>query len=170
MYLNIVLHDILHYIIVFFFFHLKYMHFFQTHNNFVQEPYKVTEVEKTLFFLFDWQRISWFGKEPQGSSSPTPGSTKHHPKLKPCVWECCCSPCCFSKYPMQKNEGSKRKGVTAWLWSLAYGQLPDWFSYDSFISAHISPAEQWSEQGLAMGKRDRNPNPLVLFSKFALSL
>lgn len=34
-------------------------------------------------------RISQVGRDSQGSLSPTLGSTKHHPKSKHCVWECC---------------------------------------------------------------------------------
>lgn len=43
-----------------------------------------------LFYIWpnSNHRISWVGRDLQGSVSPTPGSTQDCPKISPYVWEC----------------------------------------------------------------------------------
>lgn len=68
-----------------------------------------TSLGESSSSLSEKPRIFTVERNPQGSLCPNPGSTKHHPKLKPYVWECS-SPCCFCKTPIQNDEGSQRKG------------------------------------------------------------
>lgn len=46
-------------------------------------------VDNTLMNKSNYHRIIWVGRDPQGSSSPNPGSTQDRYKLKPSFWVHC---------------------------------------------------------------------------------
>jgi len=93
-------------------------------------------------------RVSWVGRDSEGSLSPTLSSTEDHPKIRPYGWARCPNPSwTLSMWGCDRCPGIVFQCLTTWWWR-AFAWYPAWsFKYWPSMAGQLQPSGPFLSSG-----------------------